>query len=235
MKKSFLAMFAMLSMGLLANTQTASAVSCASFGSISAASSFSCDFSESNVIQLDGAFIITVSYNSSNQQISLTAVDNNLSDGLTLSGFGFDVFGFNANGATIAGQTVGGNSWITGGGCNGNLDGQGTMPDCVLQSGGGTTPSGSALFQLTGTPTSFDVNSNGSHFAIHYKTNISGCTGFAGDLNVGTTSNAECGTGGGPGGAATTATSVPEPSTFLMLGSGLLVLARSVRKKRQLS
>ncbi len=41
--------------------------------------------------------------------------------------------------------------------------------------------------------------------------------------------------GGGPGGAATTATSVPEPSTFLMLGSGLLVLARSVRKKRQLS
>jgi len=44
--------------------------------------------------------------------------------------------------------------------------------------------------------------------------------------------------GGGPegrGGAAATATAVPEPSTFLMLGSGLLVLARSVRKRRDLS
>jgi hypothetical protein len=42
-----------------------------------------------------------------------------------------------------------------------------------------------------------------------------------------------CGGGfGGPGGAAVTATAVPEPSTFLMFGSGLLVLARSVRKKR---
>jgi PEP-CTERM motif-containing protein len=231
LKKSFIAMFATLSMGLFANSGTASAVSCSSLGSIDASSSFSCDFSESNVTQLDDAFIITVNYNSTNQQITLTAVDNNLSDGLTLSGFGFDIFGFNANGATITDQTISSNSWVTGGGCNGNLDGQGTMPDCLLQSGGGTTPSG-AIYQLTGIPSSFDVNSNGSHFGVHYKTNLSGCTGFAGDLDVATTSNAECGTGGGPGGAATTATSVPEPSTFLMLGSGLLVLARSVRKKR---
>jgi hypothetical protein len=231
LKNLIKAMFVMLVLGQFAHSGTALAVSCASLGSISAASNFSCDFSESNVTQLDGAFTINVGYNAANQQITLTAFDSNLSDSLTLAGFGFDIFGFNAVGATIAGQTISGNSWVTGGGCNGNLDGQGQMPDCVLQSGGGTTPS-AAVFQLTGVPTSFDLNGvNGSHFAIHYKTNLSGCTGFAGDLNVATTSNAECGSG--PGSSATTATGVPEPSTFMLLGAGLLIIGRRMSAKKE--
>jgi PEP-CTERM motif len=204
------------------------AVSCSSLGSISAGSNFSCDFSDANVTQLDGAFTVTVSYNSALNQITLTATDNNLADSFTLAGFGFDNFGFDATGATIGSQTVSGNSWVTGGACNGNLDGFGSMDDCLVQSGGGTTAS-PAVFQLTSTPTSFDKNSNGAHFAIHYKTNVSGCTGFAGDLNVQATSNADCGTGS----AATTATqSVPEPSSMLLLGSGLLALAKYARRKR---
>jgi len=156
-----------------------------------------------------------------------------LSDSLTLAGWGVDEFGFEAAGATIGAQTISGNSWVTGGGCNGNLAGFGSMTDCVLQSGGGTT--GPAVFQLTGTPTSFGTNSNGAHFAVHYKTNLSGCTGFAGDFNVATNSNTDCGTGGGPGGpggVATTATQVPEPSSMLLLGSGLLALAQYVRRQR---
>lgn len=230
MKKLYLvALFAVLWMVAALSAKSALAVSCSSLGSISAGSNFSCDFSDANVTQLDGAFVVTVSYNSSLNQITLTATDNNLADSFTLAGFGFDNFGFEATGATIASQTISGNSWITGGGCNGNLDGFGHMDDCLVQSGGGTTSS-PGVFQLTSTPTSFDTNSNGAHFAIHYKTNVSGCTGFAGDLNVATSSTAECGSG--PGGAAVTATQVPEPSSMFLLGSGLFALAQYARRKR---
>lgn len=220
--------FAGLWMAVALSAKSALAVSCSSLGSISAGSNFSCDFSDANVTQLDGAFVVTVSYDSSLNQITLTATDNNLADSFTLAGFGFDNFGFDATGATIGSQTISGNSWITGQACNGNLDGFGSMDDCLVQSGGGTTSS-PAVFQLTSTPTSFDTNANGAHFAIHYKTNVSGCTGFAGDLNVATTSNAECGSG--PGGAAVTATQVPEPSSMLLFGSGLLALVQFARRK----
>lgn len=41
------------------------------------------------------------------------------------------------------------------------------------------------------------------------------------------------GPGGGPGGGAGTATGVPEPSTFVLLGAGLLIMSRRIRSKKE--
>jgi len=65
-----LVLLAGLLMVLVLSATQVSAVSCSSLGSISGGSNFSCDFSDANVTQLDGAFIINVSYNNALNQIT---------------------------------------------------------------------------------------------------------------------------------------------------------------------
>ncbi len=150
--------------------------------------------------------------------------------GLTL--LGFDKFGFNA--PLIASSLPSG--WGACGG-NGNISAFGTFSACANDSGGtDLTPT----FTLSSNIGSFGINNAGSHFVTHTRFGThpsSSCSAFAGDANVATSA---LGTGECLGASLTppstvpisTISAVPEPSSFLLLGSGLIAFAASIKRKR---
>ena len=77
---------------------------------------------------------------------------------------------------------------------------------------------------FTGVNDIIEDNAGGNYFAAHI------CRRNAEDTNCAATGFAT--TGGGPGGAGT-ATGVPEPSTFMLLGAGLLIVGRQIRSKKE--
>lgn len=171
--------------------------------------------------------------------IAITLNGNTLHVVVTaLSGFGIfgngpgnGAFGFNIDGSTTV--TFSNILPDTGAGaCNsgsgGNFDGWGDF-ELSLECGSASNNISSLSFDLTRPSDPFtsesdivEDNAKGHNFAAHICVrDTDGCstTGFAT-------------TGGGPGSAAVTDTqTVPEPSTLLLLGSGLAVLARARRKK----
>jgi hypothetical protein len=151
--------------------------------------------------------------------------------GIFGNGAGNGAFGFNIDGSTTV--TFANIDPSTGGGaCNsgngGNFDGWGDF-ELSLECGSASQNVTSLSFDLTRPSDPFtsesdivEDNAKGYNFAAHICVrDTDGCsaTGFAT-------------TGGGPGGPATTATQVPEPSSMLLLGSGFLALAKYARRKR---
>ena len=155
--------------------------------------------------------------------------------GIFGNGAGNGAFGFNVVGSTaVTFANILPNSG--GGACNsgngGNFDGFGGF-ELSLECGSASQNISSLSFDLTRPGTPFtsendivEDNAGGNNFAAHICVRDGdGCsaTGFA------TTGG---GSGAGPGGVAVTATQVPEPSSVLLIGSGLLALARYARRKR---
>ena len=149
--------------------------------------------------------------------------------GLTL--LGFDRFGLNA--ALLASALPSGWDICPG---NGNISSFGVFSACAKDNAGTDS---SPIFTLSGDIGNFAMNSVGSHFVSHmrFSTNPSStCSAFAGDANVSTNA---LGSGECLGGSLTPPTSgppegptvVPEPSSFFLLGSGLIAFAASIKRK----
>ena len=146
--------------------------------------------------------------------------------GLTL--LGFDRFGLNE--PLLVSSLPSG--W---GACGGgsNISSFGSFSACAKEpAGDDLTPT----FTLDGNIGTFAMNDVGSHFVSHMRfgTNpSSSCSAFAGDANVATSA---LGTGECLGASINPPTpvpplSVPEPSSFLLLGSGLIAFAASIKRK----
>lgn len=197
-----------------------------SSGSYVVADGDSCtvDLTQSNVDFFDNNILVRLLVTnplSGNTTIQLSL--ESAPSGLTL--LGFDRFGLNA-GPIIGFPTGWGNC-----GGQGNISDFGNFSVCASDSGGtDQTPT----FELAGDISSFPGNDpEGTHFATHLRfgTNPpSTCSAFVGDSNVATNpiGSDECN-----GGGTTTTSSVPEPSALLLVGLGLVTLARVTRKYTQ--
>lgn len=131
------------------------------------------------------------------------------------TGIGIDKFGFNGNFGIVQGGCAVG--WICGG-TNQQMDGFGSFAKYERDPGGTTGISSPAIFTLAGLAT-FTANDHGAKFAAHVRY-TDNCSGFVSDgTTTSTGSNSNCGS-----------TKVPEPSSLLLLGSGLLSLGVIGRK-----
>ena len=200
-----------------------------SSGSYVVANGDSCtvDLTQSNVDFFDNNILVRLlitnpSSGNTTIQLALESAPN----GLTL--LGFDRFGLND--AFILTYPTG---WDACGG-QGQISAFGKFDACANEPGGEDL---SPLFVLNGDVGSFAANvPEGTHFASHLRfgTNpASTCSAFVGDSNVSTNplGQGECSAGT----TATTATTVPEPSTMLLLGVGLLAMAIRGRRTGMLN
>lgn len=123
----------------------------------------------------------------------------------SLTAIGIDMFGFNSSASVLICPT----GWNCNNGVQ-NMSGFGTFAQFEKDPGGTEGISSSIVFVLNGTA-AFTSNSQGAQYAAHVRYG-NDCSGFVSDgtASGGATSNADCG-----------ASQVPEPSTLLLLGSGL--------------
>jgi hypothetical protein len=184
------------------------------------------DLTQSNVDFFDNHILVRLLLTnplSGNSTIQLAL--ESAPSGLTL--LGFDRFGLNE---PLLEASLPLNWDFCGGGSN--ISSFGSFSACAKDSGGDDlTPT----FTLDGNIGSFAMNDVGSHFVSHtrFGTNPdSTCSAFAGDANVATN---PLGTGECLGASIPPSTvpplSVPEPSSFLLLGSGLIAFATSIKRK----
>lgn len=127
----------------------------------------------------------------------------------SLTAIGIDMFGFSSSTSVL--------TCATGWSCNKgtqNMSGFGSFAQFEKEPGGTDGISSSIVFVLNGTAT-FTSNSQGAQFAAHVRYG-NDCSGFVSDGSAsgGATSNSNCGG----------TSQVPEPSTLLLLGSGLFGL-----------
>jgi hypothetical protein len=146
--------------------------------------------------------------------------------GLTL--LGFDRFGLNA---TLLASALPSGWGICPG--NGNISSFGVFSACAKDNAGADS---SPIFTLNGDIGSFAMNNAGTHFVSHMRFGTrpdSSCSAFAGDTNVATNAlgAGEClGASNNPP-SPPQFIPTPEPSSFLLLGSGLIAFAASIKRK----
>jgi hypothetical protein len=223
------AVLGMISMGRRDARAIASDPCGLSSGSYVVANGDSCtvDLTQSNVDFFDNNILVRLLItNPSSGNTTIQLALESAPSGLTL--LGFDRFGL--NGSSILTFP---SDWEPCGG-QGQISAFGKFDACAKDSGGNDT---SPLFVLNGDVGSFAANvPEGTHFASHLRfgTNpASTCSAFVGDSNVSTNplGQGECSAGT----TATTATTVPEPSTMLLLGVGLLAMAIRGRRTAMLN
>jgi PEP-CTERM motif-containing protein len=228
-----------LASSVLINETPARAVSCTVSGTGASqtlaaptdGNSCTFEFSTSNVVDLNGAVNITVTLTNgsgaNNFTISLAAtiVDpNGPNNNIALTGIvGFDNLAYN-NAATAlrANWDLGGSR--CGGSSHDQLDGFGSFSHCYSS---GSREIGPVFALSNDDPGNFTANDQGVLFAVHLALTPSTCSGFFANRSTpGTTTlgEGECGyTGSDP-------QSVPEPSTMMLLGAGLIGLSAWGRK-----
>lgn len=189
------------------------------------------EFSTSNVVDLNGAVNITVTLTNglgtNDFTIGLAAAiidPNGPNNNIALTGIvGFDNLGYN-NDATVSltGWSLGGSRCGSSGSYQ--LDGFGDLSECFS---GPRDPAPVFLLSTDNNLGNFTANDQGVLFAVHLALTPSSCSGFfanrstSGNTTVGTR---ECGYTGSD------LQSVPEPSTMILLGAGLIGLSAWGRK-----
>jgi PEP-CTERM motif len=156
-----------------------------------------------------------------------------ISDNLTNTPLGFDQFGYNSgtlNSPVLNPATQ--NGWSNAncpagpGGCQ--MDGFGTFTAEVDE------PAGQDLdiaFILASDDNDYPFNANGGNFAVHIRYGDN-CSLFVSNGTTGSSDGGSgCTTETTDGGASPTDT-VPEPSTLLVFGAGLIVMSRFARKSK---